>query len=273
MSFQTTVNQQQTAVDMAAAARSLAPEVTTAFGLLMARFLQNGEVLPDLQLLQEILSRWLSDSGRQVLAIDDRYSAQLRLQQGQIAQRDQLAADLRLRLRDVRFLLDRHFGEERSRGLFPERNLTRLKLASLIRVGRQAIEVLKDPGLAWQQLAPTGLLASPEALAGALTVECDQLELLLDDVIKDHKRQRIQRLGEKVAEVKATREAARRGAKFLSGLYELVGFEFQAKRLRLRRRRPGKMDESSQGEPPPPASAKPMDDVLSVPGGTEPGLA
>ena len=72
MSFQTTVNQQQTAVDMAAAARSLAPEVTTAFGLLMARFLQNGEVLPDLQLLQEILSRWLSDSGRQVLAIDDR---------------------------------------------------------------------------------------------------------------------------------------------------------------------------------------------------------
>lgn len=249
MGFKTTVNQQQLAVEMASAARVLAPEVAEAFGRIMARFVREGEQLPELQLLQEILSRRLVESGQQLLAIDDRYSAELRRQQELRSRREELVAGLRQRLRDVRYLLDRHFGEERSKGLFPERNLTLPQPATLIRTGRQAVEVLRDPQLSWVQLAPNGLLASPEALAAALEAECGELEQLLDETIQEQKRQRLLRLGDKVAELKTAGEAVRRGANFLVGLYELVGLDYQAKRLRLRRRKPGKPEETPPGAP------------------------
>lgn len=257
MSFRTTENQQQSAADLASAARALAPEVTATFNATMARFLREGEKLPDLEFLQEIVSRWLLESGQQVLAIDDRYSAELRLQQELRARREQLVADLRQALRDVRYRLDRSFGEERSKGLFPDRNITVPRPVSLIRTGRQAIEVLRDPSLSWEQLAAAGLEGSPAALAATVENLCGELEQLLDRTIKEQKRLRLQRLGDKVAEIKAIKEAARRGANFLGGLYTLVGFDFQAKRLRLRRRKPAKSEKNGLGEPPPVAVASP----------------
>jgi hypothetical protein len=249
MSFKTTVNQQQLAVEMAGAARVLAPEVAEAFRQAMEPYVREGETLPDLKLLQEILSRWLVDSGQQVLAIDDRYSAELRRRQELLARRKVLETGLRLRLRDVRHMLDRQFGKERSEGLFPDRNVTLPRAAALIRTGRQAIEVLRDPELSWVQLGPNKLLHDPAGVAEALEAECNELEQLLDETIKEQKRQRLLRLGDKQAELKTVGEAVRRGANFLGGLYELVGLDFQAKRLRPRRRKSGKPGETSPGAP------------------------
>lgn len=251
MSFKTTVNQQQIATDLAAAARTLAQEVKEAFEQRVAPFLREGEAMPDLGLLQELLSRWLMDSGQQVLAIDDRYSATLRDRLELTSRREELDAALRLRLRDARNLLDRHFGEKRSRRLFPERNLTVPTSVRLIRTSRQAIEVLRDPSLSWQALAQSGLGADHEALATVLEAECNELEQFVDLTLKEQKRQRLQSLGAKVAELRENAEVARKGANFLAGLYELVGLDFQAKRLRMRRRRAAKQEEGTQGEPPP----------------------
>jgi hypothetical protein len=249
MSFKTTVNQQQLAVEMAGAARVLAPEVAEAFRQAMEPFVREGETLPDLKLLQEILSRWLVDSGHQVLAIDDRYSAELRRQQELQTRRKALVTDLRLRLRDVRYMLDRQFGKERSEGLFPDRNLTAPRAAALIRTGRQAVEVLRDPELSWAQLVPNKAFDNPGGVADVLEAECNELELLLDETIKEQKRQRLLRLGDKQAELKSVGEAVRRGANFLGGLYELVGLDFQAKRLRPRRRKSGKPEDTTHGAP------------------------
>lgn len=255
MSFKTTVNRQQLAVEMAGTARVLAPEVTEIFERTMAPFVREGESLPDLKLLQEILSRWLVESGQQVLAIDDRYSAELRRQQELRTRRQEMVAGLRERLRDVRYMLDRQFGKERSEGLFPERNLTLPRAAALIRTGRQAVEVLRDPELTWVQLVPNKMLDGREEVADALEAECGALEHLLDETIKEQKRLRLLRLGDKQAELKAVAEAVRRGGNFLGGLYELVGLDFQAKRLRPRRRKPGKPEETVPGVPAAPAVA------------------
>lgn len=248
MPFKTTVNKQRDIVELAASAEKLAPEVTAIFNRNLAPYLREGEVMPDVGLLQELIGRFLEASGDQLLEVDNRYTAEVRTNQQLRTRREALIEELRGRLRDIRYLIDRRFGLEASKQLMPVRDLYQYSARELVQAGRQVITVLRDPQYALDQAHANGLLANAQALADALELECSELAELLNRQLAGQKRDKQSGLKQKLAEIKTATEAARRSADFLAGIYRLAGLDFHAERLRpaLRRRKPQSTDEEEK---------------------------
>lgn len=144
MPFKTTIQKQSYAVALASSARQLAAEVADLFGQRLTPFLREGETMPDVRLMQELVGRFLETTGNQLLAVDDRYTADVRADQDLRLRREELAKLLRDRLRDIRFLADRHFGLDRSKKLMPVRDLHKAGARLLVQNGRQVVAVLRD---------------------------------------------------------------------------------------------------------------------------------
>lgn len=245
MPFKTTIKKQSYAVALASSARQLATEAADLFGQRLAPFLREGETLPDVRLMQELVGRYLESSGDQLLEVDDRYTANLRISQDLRRKREELIRPLRDRLRDIRFLADRHFGLDRSKKLMPVRDLRQASARLLVQNGRQVVALLRDPQYGLDQLHAQGLFANAGALADKLEQECEELGQLLDRQLEGQKREKQNGLKVKLAEIRSATEAARRSADFLAGVYRLVGLDFDAERLRptLRRRKSPSGDE------------------------------
>lgn len=265
MPFKTTVNKQREAVQLASSARQLAPEVAALVHQLLAEHLREGEVMPDVRLIQELVGRYLEASGAQLLEVDSRYTVDVRANQELLDRRESLVGILRERLRDIRFLADRHFGVERSKKLMPVRNLQKYSAHTLVQAGRQVVALLRDPQYALDQVTSTGLLANARVLSDALELECNELAQLLDKQLAGQKREKQSGLKVKLAEIKAATEAARRSADFLAGIYRLVGLDFDAQRLRPTVRRKKAMPtDDEDGDAPEKKSAALTPEVVDL---------
>ena len=68
--FRTTAQRQQEATVVSASARRFKEQVQQAFAILFAPILREGETMPDLSLLQELIGRHLDSSSSAVVEID-----------------------------------------------------------------------------------------------------------------------------------------------------------------------------------------------------------
>lgn len=271
MSFKQTVRNQRVSHFVASSALGLAEKVSGKVAEKLSPKLREGEVLPDLKLLQKLVARYLEDSGLQVLEVDDRYSNEQLVGRDLRIERKQMLAQLRLRLRDVRFLFDRQFGPEKTAAYLPKRAFSRLPAADLIRLANQAAMVLRDPERGWQQLAVGGFEGSSASLADQLEAETRQLQEVLDR--QEGPQARLTQLGleEKSAELAASSQAIRGGASLLAGLYTFADLPFHAQRVRRRASRRTTQPESeappaspSPGAPPPAGSGKEVPTPITI---------
>ncbi len=78
MAFQTTIRQRSLAVDVAAAAKALAPATRASLAEKLAPYPRDGEAMPDGGLLQELLGRFLEAQAGTLAAVDQTYNAEIR---------------------------------------------------------------------------------------------------------------------------------------------------------------------------------------------------
>ena len=253
--FKTTIMRQLEAIDVAASAREFKDLVQQGLETLLAGRLADGESLPDLRLLQELIGRLLDSNGNGVLAVDRRYTSQLVNAAALRARRNELVAKLRTRLRDVRYVLDRSLDGSAAKAALRDRRLSVVKPAVLVQGARDLVETLRDPELAWEEMEGNPVFSSAATIATTVEAEANELEEVLMRLLPQKKANQ-KGLGAKVAGVEAAADINRRCAEALFGLYRLARLDFHAERLRpkARQRRIEAPDEVPPKAAPPPAA-------------------
>lgn len=261
MAFKTTIRNQRVSHFVASSAVGLADKVHQQVAEKLRRLLREGESLPDLKLLQDLLGRYLEERGSQLLEVDDRYSGDQILARDLQLERERLTQQLRLRLRDARQLFDR-LGREKSEVYLPKRSFSKLGAAELIRLANQAASVLRDPERSPERQAVVGAGSQAELLAG-LEAEAGQLQEVLDRKEGALARQKQIGLEEKSAEIEATGKAIRGAASLLAGLYTFAELPFHARRIRRRvNRKEAAGEEGGATGAPPKAAASGGEEIV-----------
>lgn len=245
--FRATAQRQVEATKVSASARQFKEQVQQAFETLVAERLQVGEKVPDLSFFQELIGRLLDSSSRAVSEIDGRYTSQLVTAAALRAERNQLVHKLRERIRDVRYLLSRAVPGGVFKAALRDRRISKVKPVSLLQGARDLVAILRDPGLAVGGADPA-LAVSAAAFATALEADAAQLEPVLAQ-LSPLQRAKEDKLGAKIADLRAAAETNRRCADLLFALYRVVGLDFHAERVRPKNRRK-RIDETNMEGPP-----------------------
>lgn len=235
MASKTVRTQQRNAAAFAASARTLAQKVQEAFAAKASPFLREGETIPDLIFVQELISRWLEQSGANLLVRDVTYVDEIRRAKDGRTQLARSTSVLRERLRDARHLIERSLGKGKVRDLFARTDFSEASSLTLTQIGREVRNALRDPKYDWASITGDGLLANAGMLADVLDREIQEVDSLLaeaDPVIRSKQLE----LGAKQSELEAAADANRRCAALLTGLYRMAGLDFHAQRLRSRPR-------------------------------------
>ena len=245
MAFKTTVKKQRIGHFVAASAMEFAGKVRDLVAMKLAGLLREGENLPDVELLQVLVGRYLDQRGERLLEVDDRHTGDLSATGQLQVLRKERVAQLRLRLRDARYLLDRELGREHADALAPARSFSRLGAPSLVRVATQFATLLRNEERALGLVPGIGLRALE--VVDSLEAATRELKEVIDQIEGLQARRKQAALEEKTAEIDAAEKATRHAAALLAGLYTFVDLPFHAKRLRRRSVRKAAMNEEEGG--------------------------
>jgi hypothetical protein len=216
------------------------------------------------------VGQFLVDNGLGLVETDEELEKQRRLQRQLRFQRDDATAQIRTQLRGLRYLLDEAFGKEKSKQMFPARtDHQRLDAKALLRVAVEGRDVLRGQEYSWPDLSGLGHLATPASLLASLESSIPLLATAVDG-LRPEKTGVDHALGNKTRELEATVDAMQRGADFLFGLFRYASFDFEADRLKPRRR---KARSPAKPEEMPPVVPPAMPPVVQVPPRTAPVLA
>ena len=248
--YKGTNNRHSEAIEFAASAREFKDQVQAAITAVLEPLRREGESLPQLEELLELIARLLEQSGGELLATDQLYTSKLVGAAALRGDRDALVAQLEIRIRDVRYLLDRSVGTAVAKATLRERRTTKIKPGLLVGAARDLVKTLRDPQLALETLTDKDMFADVERMAAKIEEEANQLEEVLLRLAPQKKASE-RHLGAKVAGIDAAVEKNRRCADLLFGLYRLAGLDFHAERLRPKaRRRKAKEPEKAEASPP-----------------------
>lgn len=239
MAFQTTIRQKSLAVDVAAAAKTLAPATRASLEEKLAPYLREGEAMPDGGLLQELLGRFLEAQAGKLAEVDQAYNAEVREHRLLRLQQVQVMAQTRASLRMFREAVERIFGDDHCRLALGTRSFTTRDPGVLAGLARQAAQVLRQPGFIFDAETPNSLGRDSEAMAAALEQEASQLQQLTQEGLGQKRLRRRIELGHKDEALAATKEAVSEAAALLKGLFVFTGNRFLAKRLRPSHRKKG----------------------------------
>lgn len=253
--FRSTAQRHLEAAEVAASARQFKEQVHQVLENLLAARLREGESMPDLNLLQELIGRLLDSNSSAVVEIDGRYTSQLVSTAALRAQRNELVHQLRQRMRDVRYLLSRSVAGGVFKAALRDRRISKVKPLSLLQGARDLVATLRDQELAIGAADPT-LASSAVTFAAALEADAAQFEQVMMQ-LSPAKRANQDNLGSKVADLREATEINRRCADLLFGLYRVARLDYHAERLRPKGGRRKRVDEPPKEGPPPTA-------VLSV---------
>lgn len=252
--FKGTILKHRDAIEFAASAREFKDQVQAAVALTLEPLRREGESLPELVHLQELVARLLEQTGSEVLEADQRYTNELVNVTALRIERDDLVAKLRTHVRDVRYLLDRSVDSALAKAALRDRRLSVIKPELLVGAARDMVKTLRDPKLGLEALADRAVFATVETLAAKVEEEANQLAQLLQ-LLAPQKKAGQNQLSAKVAGIDDAMEKNRRCADLLFGLYRLAGLDFHAERLRPKaRRRRAEEPEKTQ----PPAASPPL---------------
>jgi hypothetical protein len=248
--FRITNKRHQEAIDLAASARQFKDQVQAALADKLAGKLREGESLPDLTFFQEVIGRVLEESSASIREVDRRHTDELASTAGLRAQRNQLVARLRARVRDVRYLVDRSVDPATAKTALRERRVSRVTADLLVAGARDLATVLRNPEHPW--IGDNAVFGTAPEVALMLETDAAQLEELLLRLAPQKKASQDQ-LSAKQDEIEAVTETNRRCVDALFGLYRLAGLDFHADRLRAKVRK-RKLEEPEE-QPPSPGTA------------------
>lgn len=249
--FRTTAQRQQEATVVSASARQFKEQVQQAFATLLAPILREGETMPDLSLLQELIGRHLDSSSSAMVEIDGRYTSQLVSAAALRAERNELVHNLRQRMRDVRYLLSRSVAGGVFKAALRDRKISKVKPVSLLQGARDLVATLRDPDLAVGAADPA-LASSVATFAAALEADAASFEQVLAQ-LSPQDRAKQDNLGSKISDLREASETNKRCADLLFGLYRVARLDYHADRLRPKGRRKRMEEQEPPKEGPPEA--------------------
>ncbi len=233
--FRTTARRQVEATEVAASARQFKNQVKRELEILFASLLRDGETLPDLDFLQELIGRLLDINGNRVVSIDTAHTSLLVSAAALRARRNELSLKLRQRMSDARYLLERSVDDGVYKAALRDRRLSKLKPVLLVQGARDVVLALRDPTLTLGG-GDAALLAAAVNFAQALEADANELEQVIS-LLSPQKKANQDSLGAKVADLRDAAETNRRCAELLFGLYRLARLDYHAERVRARLRR------------------------------------
>lgn len=231
MVFRRVIHRSHLAKETAGAAKEWAAPAAERLAPLLRPYLREGESLPDLVLLQELVGRLLADRGATLIGRGSRQRTSELLTRQLRGNRDEAAEALRASLRSARFLFDAVRGRGYGASLGLGHGLSRLRPAFLTRLGGE-IALHLEAEAAKPAVRDAGL-ADPAELAALLRERVKQLESILARLYPE-KAGHTMAVGEKRSSLADTEKIVRNAAAFLGGLYKLSNLPDLAAHVRPR---------------------------------------
>lgn len=258
------------ATNTAAATEVWSERAAESLGALLKPYLLEGEEMPDVVLLQNLVGRLLKDHDRRSEVkrsehLKDSISA-ITLR----AQRDEAAKELREMLRQARYFLDQAVspGEGRRNGI--GKGLSYMSPKQLFAAGTAVVAVLRSYA---NQGFGSPTLPSPEVLAAEVERRVVRLEEALTELRPKRISRQISREEER-QQAETTEKLTRRAAGFLAGLYKLCDLDHFAKNVRPSFRRRAKLRKKGERFEPIPLTlaAAPSEELVAFEPREEDGL-
>lgn len=242
----------QNLFEAAAQALNLAADVAAEIIEDLRSELQEGEVMPDLELLQKLIGRKVARVNNELEEGDNLRKHLKNIDRHRREVKHEVSQKLRQALVDVRYVLDRTRTKKEANAFFEGRsNLTRLKSPVLERVAARLVLLLNDPKLGWDKLADAGHRANVDASRLRLDAALAEFEQAENESLPE-KDALVLALGKFERELEEKTVRLRRRLRLLAGCYQGAGFEREAAALVLRPRTPAK---PSEEQPPAPGTA------------------
>lgn len=237
MVFRRVQDRVSSAIDAEAAASQWAASAAAGLEKLFRPYLRDGEEIPDVVFLQELVRRVLAEN-REILDQSGRRQASgeqelaiLRLR------RDEAAEELREALRAARFYFDSLRGRGYGKKLGLGHGLSRLPPLSLAFLGLETAKRLETEPPAAE--SKKGGLQDPHQLARFVRERAEELDQWVRE-IRPERAGRDHSMGDKRRSLAKTEDLIRRCTAFLAGLYRLGDRKDLAKWVRPKLRRPKK---------------------------------
>lgn len=223
------------AAQVATAAKEWSAPARERLEALLRPYLREGEAMPDVELLQELLGRLVDDKGSRLAAGDGVLQASLRGAQALRWRRDEEAEKLRDLLRSARFYLDRVHGRGSGKRQGIGHGLSWMAPKFLWRVGAEVAEVLLE-GPPTVRPGSTEALPDPAVLSAAIRAQADKVRMLVAELHPQNAGS-VSARGHQVRGLEETETIVRRSAGLLAELYKLGGLPWLAESVKPKFRR------------------------------------
>ena len=250
MVLKSVTHRSELAATAASAAAEWAAPATEKLEELLVPYLQPGEAMPDVALLQVLLGRLLVDRGEALLGKGQEQERSEREARTLRWRRNEAAEALREALRGARYYLDGAHGRGAGARAGLGHGLSRMPPMFLVRLGAEIADILEEAPPARANIALA--LPDPRELAGLVRQRAVELGALVE-AIHPQRQGCTHARGEKLRSLAATEAIVRRGAGFLAELYRLCDLPFLAEKVRpafRRRSRPEKEEAAAAGPAP-----------------------
>jgi hypothetical protein len=238
MAFKTSIRQKELATGIVSSAVLLADDTRRVLAEKLARYLREGETMPDAGVLQELLARYLADQSEQLIAVDHEYNAEAR--QVRLLRLRQLEAMAKTRsvLRHFRVSVEQVFGREACKTALGTCNFTSRDPGMLAALARQAALYLRQPE---HRFEPHQDLKTVDTDLMVATLErvAEELSALAAGELLRRRARRGLELDNKAAQLAVTKTAISEVAGLLKGLLTFAGKGIHARRLRPSHRKKG----------------------------------
>lgn len=233
-------------VEAAAHASLMAPKIAEVLVEDLRPVLREGETMPDVALLQELISRRLALSNEELEQADHLRKHQKSVESHYRELLESARKKVRKVLVDVRYIFDRTFSKEMAMASFEGRSeLSRLRSPVLERVGERMLNLLGDPKLGWDEVEDAGLTAFVESVKERLQAALAELNGSKVERLTERDAL-VHSLGHFDREMEEKGVLLRRRLRWLRGFYEGAGFHREARLFTFRRRPPRKRKQAGE---------------------------
>ncbi len=232
MASRLVVLRQRLANTIHAALESFSGVVSPVINERSAPFLEEGEVLFDFPLLQQVLGRMVEESFEKMVESDKTHFDELANDIAPRLERDEGVEKVRQKLIEIRRIVQGLFGLERAVEVVAVDGLTGRQPDLLWRQAEHTLSRLRSPDLQLPQASTASIAFDPQALADELEPMVTALEQSIDAVEVD-RRSAATSLQAKQDAMAEQDQLITACARIVSGFYLLAGRPDLARRIRL----------------------------------------